>query len=97
MSQRVTITSAVVTTKEGVSKKNGQGYSMREQQAYLHIPGLDFPQSFSLNLGRDQPPYQPGEYTVDAPLRVGEYGRLDVARDLRLAPVVRAAAAVKAS
>lgn len=95
MSQRVTITSAVVTTKEGTGKQSGKPYKMREQTAYLHLAGVDFPQVFTLSLGDQQPPYQPGEYIVEAPLRVGDFGRLEVVRDLRLAPMVKAAAPAK--
>lgn len=94
MSQRVTITSPIVTTKEGTSSRTGKGYKMREQTAYLHLPGVDFPQVFTLTLGDAQPPYQPGEYTVEAPLRVGDFGRLEVARDLRLVPFVKPVAKV---
>jgi hypothetical protein len=96
VSQKVTITSAAVKVKTGTGKRSGQPYEMREQEAYIDT-GHAFPDRFVLTLERDQQPHPPGEYTIAEGFSVGEYGRLEVSRHMRLIPIPRAApAATKA-
>ena len=58
-----------------------------EQSAALEI-GEDFPKPFTLTLDDGQKPYPPGRYTIDASaLAIGDYGRLTVARSIKLIPL----------
>ena len=85
MPQKIIIKSTSVEVKKGDSKRTGKPYEMHEQTAWL-ATGRDFPERCILSLDRDQKPYQPGEYYIDAPLAVGDFSALTVARHFVLKP-----------
>ena len=93
--QRITIESTEVHTKTGTSQRTGKGYSIREQDAYLHTR-KKYPVACRIPLGDEQEPYAPGDYDIASPLTVGRFDSLVVNRDLGLkliaARPVRAAA-----
>jgi hypothetical protein len=84
---KIEIEKADVNVKSGVSARNQKQYQIREQNAYVHIPGQKYPQPIKLVLADDQQPYAPGSYTL-APesFFVGRFGDLQCRP--RLAPVV---------
>ena len=76
---RIEIVSGAVETRKGTSKKTGEPYEMRQQEAYLHN-GHAYPDRFPLDVPKDSDrqflqPYAPGFYTL-APgsIGVGDYG-----------------------
>ena len=96
----IEVKSAYVNTKSGVSAKSGKPYSIREQEAYAHVYGRDckpapYPVRVNLSLEDDQPPYQPGLYTLSPVcVYVDRFGSLSLARPklMPAQPKVRAAA-----
>lgn len=75
---KVEVKSANVDTKEGVSKKSGQPYKIREQELWVHL-GQAYPVRIVHSLGNDASPYPVGVYTLgtDA-FRVSRFGALEV-------------------
>lgn len=96
---RIEIKSTEVRTISGTSKA-GKPYSIRDQEAYAHTVGRDgqprpYPERISLQLEDDQPPFEPGLYTLaPSSLYVGDYGRLMLGRPqlARVQPAVAKAA-----
>lgn len=86
---RITIETTNVTQKGGTSQRTGKPYSIREQEGWLHT-GARYPLACKLALGKDQAPYQPGDYIVENALTVDRFCALVVNRDLRLVAAPRA-------
>jgi len=73
-------------TRSGTTK-DGKEYVMQEQHAYIYLGG-DYPTEFVINIPRGDQPYAAGLFTIDASsLRVGQFMRLEVARDIKLIPL----------
>ena len=83
--------SSEVKVKSGNAKRTGKPYTIREQEAYLHVPGGAYPERCVLNLEEGQEPYAPGIYETANELYVGDFGRLAVSRRMALAPVRKVA------
>lgn len=66
MSQQIMyeITDTNVNVRTGVSGKTGQNYSIREQYAYMHKPGLTYPERIKVMLGDNKPAYAIGNYDL---------------------------------
>lgn len=95
MNAKIIIKSDVVATRNITSKRSGNQMAFREQRAALEL-GEDFPRPFNIGLEPDQPPYPPGEYTLDLScLRIGEFEKLEIGR-VKLTHITRAAPAARA-
>lgn len=71
--------------KEGTGQ-NGKPYRIREQEAWLHIDQMKYPQRVKIPLNNGIAPYAVGMYVVaDESYIVGKY------LDLRCMPVLRSA------
>lgn len=76
---RVEVVSGAVEIRKGTSKKTGEAYEMRQQEAYLHN-GHAYPDRFPLDVPKDSDrnflaPYAPGFYTLTPDsVGVGDYG-----------------------
>lgn len=94
---RVEISSADVVTKSGVSKRTGNQYSIREQEAWVHTCDKEgrvrpHPERVVLSLEDNQPPYPPGSYTIcPSSFFVDRFRMLDLR--LRLKPATSATVA----
>jgi len=88
---KIEVKNSEVKVKSGNAKRTGRPYTIREQEAYLHVPGAAYPERCVLNLEDDQEPYAPGIYETSNELYVGDFGRLSVSRGMTLAPVRKAA------
>lgn len=64
MSIKIEITSQEVRVRSGTSKKSGNQYSLREQEAYLHKPGQQYPHPIKITLDDNQPAYPVGVYEL---------------------------------
>jgi hypothetical protein len=87
---KVNITSNHVHLKSGVSSKTGKPYEIREQEVWVHLFDRDgkpnpYPSSVLVTLERDQPAYNPGEYTIH-PSSFYANGYKQLAMRLRLQP-----------
>jgi len=91
--QRIEILSWEVQTKSGTSTRTNKAYVIREQAAALHDTRNKYPQAIRWQLGRDQQPYAAGMYEVGSCLVVGDFERVQLARDIELIPVKQAKAA----
>ena len=68
-----------VKTKSGHSAKTGNAYSIREQEAFILLPGQPYPQKVKLTLDEEATPYQPGVYQIAAQsFFVGRFEQLQV-------------------
>lgn len=81
---RIEIVDTTVNTFEGKRKSDGQPFSIKRQDAYLHN-GHHYPERFDIELAKDAqgaylPPYAPGFYSIcPSSFRVnGEYKRLEL-------------------
>ncbi len=87
----IEIKSDQIVTRNGISKRTGQPYLMREQEAWGFICGGDgrvppYPTRISLQLEDNQPPFPAGNYILDpSSIYVGQYSKLSLGR-IRLAP-----------
>jgi hypothetical protein len=81
-----------VKVRNGVSKKTGNAYTLREQEAVIHGVGR-FPVITTLTLPDNVEGYKAGTYEATTPFNVGRYG-LEVSRDLGLVAVKLAATRV---
>lgn len=68
---KIEVKADAIRTKAGTSARTGKPYSIREQEAYAHITDREgkpqpYPVKIVIALGDDQPPYQPGDYTLSA-------------------------------
>lgn len=89
MNAKIVVASDKVVNRNITTKANKE-MTFREQRAALQIAGEDFPHPFNINLDKDQPPYPPGDYTIDLScLKVGDFEQLTVGR-LKLVPMTRA-------
>ena len=88
---KIEVKSEEVNTKTGFAKASGKPYSIREQFAYLHVPGDAYPVKCSLQLEDEQAPYPVGLYETTNELYVGDFGRLNVSRKMQLLPQRKAA------
>ncbi len=98
MSIKVTVPSAEVRTRSGVSKSKGKAYTMHSQTVYFHTLGRDgkpnpYPDKGEVLLDADDhgnpKAYAPGEYQLHPnSFYVGEYGSLAVSP--RLVPLAGA-------
>jgi hypothetical protein len=59
----VTVKSVDVRTMEGVARRTGRPYSMREQMAWVDL-GKAYPQELAILLGDKQDPFEPGVYEL---------------------------------
>jgi hypothetical protein len=84
--QKVTVRSAEVDVKGGNSKRTGKPYSIREQTAYIEMPGKPYPVECKLSLGDQQAPYPPGEYLLEVRAYPGRFGSLELSRDYVMHP-----------
>ena len=67
-------------------------FSVREQKAYLVIPGAKYPTAFTMQLGKDQLPFETGVYEFETEsLFINRYGQLAVKRELALTKTKKAA------
>lgn len=74
-------------TVEGISKKTGNPYTMRQQVAYMHNGGI-YPQKISFQLSDKDIPYAFGLYTFDpSSFYVGEFGKPCLVRNPKLIPL----------
>jgi hypothetical protein len=78
----ITIEAKNVSVRNGVSKKTGNAYTLREQEAIIHGVGR-FPVITKLTLPDGIDGYEPGTYEATTPFNIGRYG-LEVSRDLGL-------------
>ena len=65
----IEIKSPEVKTKSGIAAKSGKPYSIREQEGWAFTFDRNgkpnpYPVKLSLSLRDEQPPYQPGVYTI---------------------------------
>lgn len=75
----IEIVNEPLITRSGVSQRNGNNYSIREQVGYLHKPGQQYPDKIKVSLGQDQAPYAAGGYDLDpSSFYVGKFGSLEV-------------------
>jgi len=88
---KIEIKSGEVKVKSGNAKRTGKPYTIREQEAYLHVPGAAYPERCVLNLEDGQEAYPPGMFETSNELYVGDFGRLAVSRRMVLSPVRKAA------
>jgi len=88
---KIEIKSGEVKVKSGNAKRTGIPYTIREQEAYLHVPGAAYPERCVLNLEDGQEPYAPGIFETANELYVGDFGRLAVSRRMVLTPARKAA------
>jgi len=88
---KIEVKSSEVKVKSGNAKRTGKPYTIREQEAYLHVPGAAYPERCVLNLEDDQEPYAPGIYETSNELYVGDFGRLSVSRRMTLTSIRKAA------
>jgi len=88
---KIEVKSSEVKVKSGNAKRTGRPYTIREQEAYLHVPGAAYPERCVLNLEDDQEPYAPGIYETSNELYVGDFGRLAVSRRMTLTSIRKAA------
>lgn len=91
MALQIVIEQKNVNVRKGISKKTGNEYTMREQEAVIHGVGR-FPVITKLTLPDGVEGYEPGTYEATTPFNVGRYG-LEVARDLGLVAVKKASQA----
>lgn len=96
---KIEIESAETVTKSGVAAKTGKPYSIREQKAYAYTVAPDgkpnrYPTSIKISLRDEQPPYQPGLYTLSpASLYTNKFDQLEIGPILvPMAATVKAAA-----
>lgn len=81
---KIEIESAEVKTKSGVSARTGKPYSMREQKGYAYTVDQSgkpnkYPNTLVLTLRDEQPPYQPGLYTLAAAsLYTNKFDQLEI-------------------
>ncbi len=72
-----------VDQREITSEKGN--FSVREQKAFLQVPGSKYPVGFTMQLGKDQLPFETGEYEFEVnSLFINRYGQLAVKRELAL-------------
>lgn len=88
---KIEVKSSEVKVKSGNAKRTGNPYTIREQEAYLHIQGAAYPERCVLNLEEGQEAYAPGIYETGNELYVGDFGRLAISRRMTLTPVRKAA------
>lgn len=88
---KIEVKSNEVNVKSGNAKRTGMPYTIREQEAYLHVPGAAYPERCVLNLEDGAEPYAPGMYESANELYVGDFGRLAVSRRMALTPIRKAA------
>lgn len=87
---RIDIVNDAVQTKSGVSRKSGQPYSLREQEGVLVIGQYDM-RPVRIPLGKDQPAYSKGTYTIDPKsFTVGNFGDLSIGRLMLAKPAQQA-------
>jgi hypothetical protein len=79
MSVIIEIASTEIKTRNGVSQRTGNNYSMREQTGYLHKQGEPYPEKIKITLDENMPPYRIGTYTLaPASFYVDKYDSLAV-------------------
>ncbi len=84
MEINVEITDAAVNTRGGKTR-NGDDWSIREQQAWLHLLGKRYPQEFVMQLRDQDSPYHPGLYKLlMSSITIGKFGKLEFHRFLDL-------------
>lgn len=89
---KVEITSTAVDQRSGTSKKTGQPWEIRTQEAYIHKQGQPYPEKVVLTLQDNQLAHQIGVYTLDLNqcFKVGDYGRIALDdRNFVLKPYVK--------
>ena len=69
---KIEVKTSEVRVKSGNAKRTGKPYTIREQEAYLHVPGAAYPERCVLNLEGDQEPYAPGIYETSNELSVSQ-------------------------
>lgn len=75
----VEVHSVDVQVKSGTSARTGRDYSIREQTGYVRIGDVPYPEKVKLMLDKDEPPYQPGHYSLNTDsFYVGNFGDLQV-------------------
>jgi len=65
---RIEIQTAEFQVQNGTVKNGpraGQPYSIRKQDAWVHLDGQPYPVRIVINLEDNKPPYQPGFYALD--------------------------------
>lgn len=81
---KIQIASAT-STQRSFATKNGQ-MTFSEQEAFIDLPNGER-RKIRVPLRGGRPPYAVGAYTVgDVSYTVGQYGDLQISRDLELAP-----------
>lgn len=64
MSVLIEIASTEIKSRNGVSQRTGNSYSMREQTGYLHKQGEPYPEKIKITLEENMAPYRIGTYTL---------------------------------
>ena len=76
---KVEIKSADVDEFSGVSK-NGQPFTIRNQEAWCHLPDDPYPSRMKINLG-DRPSFPAGIYKISpSSFLIDRFGKLSVGR-----------------
>lgn len=83
---RIEIVNDAVITKNGTSRKTGQAYTLRQQEAVLVLGQYDM-RPLVITLGREQPGYPKGSYSIGPKsFKVTDFGDLTIGR-LELVPL----------
>jgi len=73
-------------TRSGTTK-DGRQYTIQEQHAYVYLGG-DYPTEFVFFVQQGRSAYPSGFYELgSSSLQVGQFGRLEVAREISLYPL----------
>ena len=66
-----------VDEHSGVSRKTGNPFTIRKQEAWAQLPGQPHPLRIKIPLAREQSAYPPGNYSLDSrSFEVNQYGEL---------------------
>lgn len=72
------IHSTFVDERSGKSKRTGNDYVMREQEAWVQMGDAPYPQKTKVMLDEGQSPYPVGKYQLhERSFSVGQYDRLE--------------------
>tara|TARA_B100000446_G_scaffold150600_1_gene145169 strand:+ start:80 stop:379 length:300 start_codon:yes stop_codon:yes gene_type:complete len=79
----IEIATQAINTRNGVSKRSGQPYTIHEQEAYLHQEGKPYPTPMKLNVESNEQgypqPYSMGRYSLAGDsFYIDRYGSLAV-------------------
>lgn len=89
---KIIIDTNEVKERRGTNEKGP--WVIRTQTGYVDT-GKRYPAEIKIRLGNEQPPFEPGEFTVDLSqsVYVSKYGSLALSEELKLVPLAAAKAA----